>query len=128
MDFPGPQVPLLERERLSDNERVCLASSCVTIENCIHHPGEGEVIDFFVALEKNQPQRPSKHTNQLVPDWPPGPREIAPPCRGQGPVRLFAKLPREALISKSALGFKAKQPLLATESFKRRALRQRRGH
>ena len=30
-----------------------------------------------------------------------------------------AKLLREALISESALGFKTKQPLLATEGFKR---------
>ena len=85
MDFPGPQVPLPESERLSDNERVRLASSCVTIKNGIRHPGKGEVTDFFVVLEENQPRRPSTHTNQLAPDGPPGPGETVPLCWGQGP-------------------------------------------
>ena len=78
-----------------------------------------KLLIFFVALEENQPRHWSKNANQLAPDWPPGPGETIPPCPGQVQGRLFAKLLRETLISEPALGFKAKQPLLATEGFTR---------
>ena len=78
-----------------------------------------KLLIFFVALEENQPRHRSKHTNQLTADWPPGPGETIPPSPGQVRGRLFAELLRETLIREPALGFKAKQPLLATESFKR---------